>query len=91
MNFCLMLHFYCSAPSKHEVLNRLKEHIDTKYQMPKELELKLRRELKVNSIIKTRSMTLKNPRKNPPEVIFEDQDVSDGEYLDSSEVIEIPE
>ena len=28
------------APAKHEVLNRLKEHIDTKYQMPKELELK---------------------------------------------------
>ena len=25
------------APEKHEVLNRLKEHIDTKYQIPKEL------------------------------------------------------
>ena len=31
----------CEEPwSKHEVLNRLKEHIDTKYKMPKILELK---------------------------------------------------
>ena len=38
---CLLLDVtFFIAPAKHEVLNRLKEHIDTKYQMPKELELK---------------------------------------------------
>ena len=52
------------APAKHKFLNRLKEHIDTKYKMPKELELKgSKKLLKVNSKIKTRSMTLKIPRK----------------------------
>ena len=33
----------------------------------------------------------KDPQEDPPEETFEDHDVSDGEDLDSPEVIEIPE
>ena len=82
------------APAKHEVLNRLKEHNDTKNQMPKELKLKGSMktiESQQQNKDPQRDIEWRISPDNPPEVIFEDQDVSDGEDLDSPEVIEIPE
>ena len=80
------------APHKHKVLNRLKEHIDTKYQTPKELELNgPEKSTESQQQNKDPQHDTEDPQKDPPEVIFEDQDVSDGEDLDSPEVKEIPE
>ena len=71
---------------------RLKEHIDTKYQMPKELELKgYKKSIESQQQNEDPQHDTEDPQKNPPEVIFEDQDVSNGEDSDSPEVIEIPE
>ena len=67
------------APAKHEVLNRLKEHIDTKYQMPKELELKgSKKSIESQQQNKDEQHDTEDPQKDLPEVIFEDQDASDG-------------
>ena len=83
---------FCIAPAKHEVLNRLKEHIDTKYKMPKELQLNgPEKSIESQQQNKDPQHDTEYPQKDPPEVLFEDQDVSDGEDLDSLEVIEIPE
>ena len=80
------------APAKHEVLNRLKEHIDTKYQTPKELELNgPEKSIESQQQKNDPHHDTEDPQKDPPEVIFVDQDVSDGEDSDSPEVIEIPE
>ena len=80
------------APAKHEVLNRLKEHIHTKFKTPKELELNgFKKRIKSQQQNKDPQHDTEDPQKDTPEVIFEDQDVSDGEDLDSPEVIEILE
>ena len=81
------------APHKHKVLNRLTEHIDNKYKTPKELVLNGYKKSSIESQQQNKDPQhdTEDPQKDPPEVIFEDQDVSDGEDLDSPEVKEIPE
>ena len=65
------------VPAKHKVLNRLNEHIDTKYQMPIELELNCpKNSIDSQQQNKDPQHDTKDPQKDPPEVIFEDQDVS---------------
>ena len=72
-------------------MNRLKEHIDTKYQVPKELKLKSsKNSIESQQQNKEPQHDTEDTQEDPPQVIFEDQDVSDGEDLDSPEVIEIP-
>ena len=60
--------------------------------MPKELELMgYKKSIGNQQQNKDPQHDTEDPQKYPPEVIFEGQDVSDGEDLDSPEVIEIPE
>ena len=62
------------APPKHEVLNRLKEHIDTKYQMRKELKLKgSKKSIESQQQNKDQQHDTEDPQKDPPEIIFEDK------------------
>ena len=62
----------CEEPwSKHEVLNRLKEHIDTKYQMPKRLELKgSKKSIESQQQNKDPQHDTEDPQGDPPEVIL---------------------
>ena len=76
---------FFTAPAKHEVLNRFKEHIDTKYPMPKKLELKgFQKSIENQQKNKDPQHDTEDPQKDTHAVIFDDQDVSDGEDLDSS-------
>ena len=68
------------ATAKHEVFNRLKEHFNTKYQMPKALELKgSKKSIESQQQNKDPQHDTKDTQEDPPEVMFEDQDVSDGD------------
>ena len=63
-------------------MNRLKEHIDIKYKMPIRLKLKgSKNSIENQQQNKDPQHDTEDPQKDPPEVIFEDQDVSDGEGL----------
>ena len=94
----LLLHVtFGIDPSMHEVLKRLKEHIDTNYKTPDELELKDATK-KTNRINQQQNKDpqqgTEDPQSDPPEIIFEDcrDEGLDDEGLDSPEtVIEIPE
>ena len=93
----LLLHVtFGIDPSKHEVLKRLKEHIDTNYKTPDELELKdaTKKTKRINQQQnKDPQQGTEDPQQDPPEIIFEDcgDEGLDDEGLDSPEVIEIPE
>ena len=59
--------------------------------MTKELELKAyKKSIGNQQQNKDSQHDTEDPQKFPPKVIFEGHDVSDGENLDSPEVIEIP-
>ena len=65
--------------------------MDTKHQLPKELELKgSKKSIESQQQNKDPRHDTEDPQKDSPDVISEDQDVSDDENLDLPEVKEIP-
>ena len=65
--------------------------MDTKHQLPNKLELKgSKKSIESQQQNKDPQHDTEGPQKDSPDVISEDQDVSDGEDLDSPEVKEIP-